>query len=62
MQAFFRVCRREPGTDCSTIDAATARELHEAARDVGIEFMDTPVSGGVAAHKPEPGVYVRWHC
>ena len=29
--------------DASTIDAATARELHEAARDVGIEFMDTPV-------------------
>ena len=35
--------------DASTIDAATARELHEAARDVGIDFMDTPVSGGVAA-------------
>ena len=35
--------------DASTIDAATARELHVAARDVGIDFMDTPVSGGVAA-------------
>ncbi len=35
--------------DASTIDAATARELHEAARDNGIDFMDTPVSGGVAA-------------
>ena len=35
--------------DASTIDAATARELHAAARDVGIDFMDTPVSGGVAA-------------
>ena len=35
--------------DASTIDAATARELHAAARSFGIEFMDTPVSGGVAA-------------
>ncbi len=35
--------------DCSTIDAATAREVGEAAARRGIGFMDTPVSGGVAA-------------
>ena len=35
--------------DASTIDAATARELHEAARLSQLAFMDTPVSGGVAA-------------
>jgi 3-hydroxyisobutyrate dehydrogenase len=37
--------------DCSTIDAATAREVGEAAAAQGIGFMDTPVSGGVAAAK-----------
>jgi 3-hydroxyisobutyrate dehydrogenase len=35
--------------DCSTIDAATAREVGEAAAAAGIGFMDAPVSGGVAA-------------
>ncbi|MBP6723312.1 MAG: 3-hydroxyisobutyrate dehydrogenase [Halioglobus sp.] len=35
--------------DCSTIDAATAREVGEAAAAQGIGFMDSPVSGGVAA-------------
>ena len=35
--------------DCSTIDAATAREVGEAAQSRGIGFMDAPVSGGVAA-------------
>lgn len=35
--------------DCSTIDAATAREVGEAAARAGIGFMDSPVSGGVAA-------------
>jgi len=35
--------------DCSTIDAATAREVGEAAAGLGIGFMDSPVSGGVAA-------------
>ncbi len=35
--------------DCSTIDAATAREVGEAAASQGIGFMDSPVSGGVAA-------------
>ena len=35
--------------DASTIDAATAKEVGEAAAATGIDFMDTPVSGGVAA-------------
>ena len=35
--------------DCSTIDAATAKQVGEAAADAGIGFMDSPVSGGVAA-------------
>lgn len=35
--------------DCSTIDAATARQVGEAATAQGIDFMDAPVSGGVAA-------------
>lgn len=35
--------------DCSTIAAATAREVGEAAAVRGIDFMDAPVSGGVAA-------------
>ena len=37
--------------DCSTIDAPTAREVGEAAAVAGIGFMDSPVSGGVAAAK-----------
>lgn len=42
----------EPKTtvlDCSTIDAATSREVGEAAAKLGIAFMDAPVSGGIAA-------------
>ena len=35
--------------DCSTIDAETARAVGVAAADMGIGFMDAPVSGGVAA-------------
>jgi 3-hydroxyisobutyrate dehydrogenase len=35
--------------DCSTIDAATARSVGETAAEMGIGFMDSPVSGGVAA-------------
>ena len=35
--------------DASTIDAATAKAVGEAAAAMGIDFMDTPVSGGVAA-------------
>jgi 3-hydroxyisobutyrate dehydrogenase len=39
-----------PGTlliDSSTIDVATARDVHAAARQAGAEFLDAPVSGGV---------------
>jgi len=35
--------------DASTIDAGTAREVGSVAAERGIDFMDTPVSGGVAA-------------
>ena len=35
--------------DCSTIDAVTARQIGTAAAELGIGFMDAPVSGGVAA-------------
>ncbi len=35
--------------DCSTIDAATARQVGEIAQQKGIGFMDAPVSGGTAA-------------
>jgi 3-hydroxyisobutyrate dehydrogenase len=35
--------------DCSTIDAPTARHIGKAAKDKGIGFMDSPVSGGTAA-------------
>ena len=35
--------------DCSTSDAATAKQVGQAAADAGIGFMDSPVSGGVAA-------------
>ena len=34
--------------DCSTIDVATAREVHQAAAAAGREMLDAPVSGGVA--------------
>jgi hypothetical protein len=34
--------------DSSTIDMATARELHGAARESGFSFLDAPVSGGVS--------------
>jgi len=41
------------GSDClvidsSTIDAETARKLGKAAADRGVQFVDAPVSGGVA--------------
>ncbi len=42
----------KPGTlliDCSTIDVASARELGEAMTAAGFEFVDAPVSGGIAA-------------
>jgi 3-hydroxyisobutyrate dehydrogenase len=42
----------KPGTlliDCSTIDVATAREVGEAMQAKGFDFLDAPVSGGIAA-------------
>jgi 3-hydroxyisobutyrate dehydrogenase len=41
-----------PGTlliDCSTIDVASAREVGEAMKVAGFDFVDAPVSGGIAA-------------
>ncbi|MCW5723505.1 MAG: 3-hydroxyisobutyrate dehydrogenase [Maricaulaceae bacterium] len=35
--------------DCSTIDVASARAVGEAAAQKGLDFVDAPVSGGVAA-------------
>lgn len=40
-----------PGTvivDSSTIDVATAQEVHQAAAEAGFEALDAPVSGGTA--------------
>lgn len=34
--------------DCSSIDMATAKDLHLAAEKAGIAMLDSPVSGGVA--------------
>ena len=34
--------------DCSTIDVAAARAVHEAAAEKGLRFVDAPMSGGVA--------------
>jgi 3-hydroxyisobutyrate dehydrogenase len=42
----------KPGTlliDCSTIDVASAREVGEAMDSKGFDFLDAPVSGGIAA-------------
>ncbi len=41
-----------PGTlliDCSTIDVASAREVGEDLKTRGFDFVDAPVSGGIAA-------------
>ena len=35
--------------DCSTIDVATAKQVGETLRGAGFEFVDAPVSGGIAA-------------
>jgi len=35
--------------DCSTIDVASAREVGEAMTAKGFDFVDAPVSGGIAA-------------
>ena len=45
------IAAAEPGTlliDCSTIDVASAREVHKAAAAAGHRMLDAPVSGGVA--------------
>lgn len=34
--------------DCSTIDLATARELHDLVAAAGHRFVDAPVSGGIS--------------
>jgi 3-hydroxyisobutyrate dehydrogenase len=34
--------------DCSTIDVASAREVHAAAAGAGQDMLDAPVSGGIA--------------
>jgi 3-hydroxyisobutyrate dehydrogenase len=42
----------KPGTlliDCSTIDVTSAREVGEGLNDLGFDFLDAPVSGGIAA-------------
>ena len=42
----------KPGTlliDCSTIDVASAREVGEGLDGLGFDFLDAPVSGGIAA-------------
>jgi 3-hydroxyisobutyrate dehydrogenase len=42
----------QPGTlliDCSTIDVASAREVGESLQKLGFDFVDAPVSGGIAA-------------
>jgi 3-hydroxyisobutyrate dehydrogenase len=42
----------KPGTlliDCSTIDVASAREVGEGLKQLGFDFVDAPVSGGIAA-------------
>jgi 3-hydroxyisobutyrate dehydrogenase len=41
-----------PGTlliDCSTIDVASAREVGDGLDRLGFDFLDAPVSGGIAA-------------
>ena len=35
--------------DCSTIDVQSAREVGEGLRTLGFDFVDAPVSGGIAA-------------
>jgi 3-hydroxyisobutyrate dehydrogenase len=35
--------------DCSTIDVSSAREVGEGLIELGFEFVDAPVSGGIAA-------------
>jgi 3-hydroxyisobutyrate dehydrogenase len=42
----------KPGSlliDCSTIDVASAREVGAGLEELGFDFVDAPVSGGIAA-------------
>jgi 3-hydroxyisobutyrate dehydrogenase len=42
----------KPGSlliDCSTIDVASAREIGAGLEELGFDFVDAPVSGGIAA-------------
>jgi 3-hydroxyisobutyrate dehydrogenase len=42
----------KPGTlliDCSTIDVTSAREVGAGLNELGFDFVDAPVSGGIAA-------------
>jgi 3-hydroxyisobutyrate dehydrogenase len=44
--------KAKPGTlliDCSTIDVTSAREVGDGMKKLGFEFVDAPVSGGIAA-------------
>ncbi len=34
--------------ECSTVDVATARDMHAAAEEAGMAMVDAPVSGGTA--------------
>ncbi len=45
------IASASPGTtliDCSTIDVATAREVHASAAAAALDMLDAPVSGGVS--------------
>ena len=49
-EALFTAAK--PGTlliDCSTIDVTTAKRVAETARVKGLDMVDAPVSGGIAA-------------
>ena len=41
--------------DCSTIDASTAQLIGKAAAEVGVLYLDSPVSGGTAAAAEKRG-------
>ena len=41
------LCPRMLVMDCSTVGSATARDMHERLSQLGVGFLDCPVSGGV---------------
>jgi 3-hydroxyisobutyrate dehydrogenase len=50
LEADGLLARAKRGTlliDCSTIDVASARHVHDEAAQAGMDFVDAPVSGGV---------------